>query len=159
MSSRNDKFTIRLLSALKERGVEYKPNTRGNLKKFAEDNEIVYTTLHKCLREENRGHVPEWDQLLKISIAVEKSVDWLLTGREETARSGTISPHKELLDKVDFVLIHGDRLSQITLEKAILELYQAMDKGRSSELEGEIRGRRYSTNKARINGRVIYVEF
>jgi len=85
MSENNPGFTERLLDSLKKKGIDYEPKKRTGLKKFARDNEIVYTTLHKCVREEMLGHVPEWDQLLKISKAVGESVDWLLTGDDKAS--------------------------------------------------------------------------
>lgn len=47
--------------------------------------------------------------------------------KSKTARSGTCATRNDLLDKAAIVLNHGDRLSQVSLEKAILELYQAME--------------------------------
>ena len=96
MAGKNEDFTKNLLSALRTKGIDYRPNAKTGLKKFAKDNQITYTTLHKCLREENHGHVPEWDQLLKISKAVDKSIDWLLTGREE--KSCPIACDEEVRD-------------------------------------------------------------
>jgi hypothetical protein len=42
MSDKNLEFTENLLAALKAKGINYKPKTKTGLKKFAEENDIIY---------------------------------------------------------------------------------------------------------------------
>lgn len=123
MAGKNDGFTERLLIALRDAGVDYRPNTKSGLKAFAEKHGITYTTLHKCVRKEWRGHVPEWDQLLKISNAVNKSIAWLLIGKEEAAcRSGT--PPDEYMEKAGAVLKSEDARLVKDFKKEILYFFE-----------------------------------
>ncbi len=73
MASKNLEFTIRLKKTIKEMGL--KPPA------FALKAEMKYPTLMNYLKKGAEGHVPEWDQLVKISDASGKSIDWLLTGK------------------------------------------------------------------------------
>lgn len=74
MASKNKEFTERLLQAIADTGLD-KPA-------FAEKSKVGYSTLMTYFRRVNYGRVPEWDQLVKISEASGKTIDWLLTGKE-----------------------------------------------------------------------------
>ena len=79
MASKNIEFTARLKGTIKEMGL--KPPG------FAEKASIGYSTLMNYLKKGAEGHVPEWDQLVKISKASGKTIDWLLTGHKDLASS------------------------------------------------------------------------
>jgi len=74
MAEKNLLFTERLESVIEECGL--------GAKGFAEKGCLGYSTLMNYLSRHSRGRVPEWDQLVKISKASGKSIDWLLTGDE-----------------------------------------------------------------------------
>jgi hypothetical protein len=74
MASKNVDFTKRLKDTIKQ--------MRLNPPAFAEKAKMGYSTLMNYLKKGAEGHVPEWDQLVKISTASDKSIDWLLTGKE-----------------------------------------------------------------------------
>ncbi len=78
MPGKNPVFTEQLKKALREKGIPYEPGKKGELKKFAEDNGLGYTTLHKYLRVP--GHMPTGDILLRLSEIFNKSTDWFLKG-------------------------------------------------------------------------------
>jgi len=120
MAEKNEVFTNNLLFALKTKGINYEKGKKTGLKKFAKDNNIVYTTLHKCLREDMYGHVPEWDQLLKISKAVDRSIDWLLTGKETDLDWPEYS--LEYCEKLKNILKNGEDTS-IKAIKDMIDLY------------------------------------
>jgi len=119
----NIDFTSRMIEGLTKKGVDFS-RPRTGLKDYAKSAGIPYTTLCKYVKKP--GLVPTWDVLLILSQEFGCSIEKLLTGRE-VARSGTNNPHGSLLKKAEDILTHGDRLSQISLEKAILELHKAVE--------------------------------
>ncbi|MBN1663422.1 MAG: helix-turn-helix domain-containing protein [Deltaproteobacteria bacterium] len=74
MATKNIDFTNRLKLAIKKTGLKNPA--------FADKAEMGYSTLMNYLKRGAEGHVPEWDQLVKIAIAANCSIDWLLTGKE-----------------------------------------------------------------------------
>jgi transcriptional regulator with XRE-family HTH domain len=74
MAAKNPDFTERLKQAIVSTGLKYPA--------FAEKAGMPYSTLMSYLKRSAVGHVAEWDQLVKISNAAGKSVDWLLTGED-----------------------------------------------------------------------------
>lgn len=75
MAAKNKDFTERLRKLIKE---EMKMSNNA----FADLAGIGHSTIGNYFNKQNYGRVPEWDQLLKISKASGKTVDWLLTGKE-----------------------------------------------------------------------------
>jgi hypothetical protein len=74
MAMKNPEFTERLKKAIAGTGL--------NNPAFAEKAKINYRSLMGYLMPGTVGHVPEWDQLVKISDASGRSIDWLLTGKD-----------------------------------------------------------------------------
>ncbi len=74
MAAKNNIFTQNLKKIILEAKLDNH--------KFAQKCGMNYSTLMTYLRPKNDGRVPEWDQLLKISVAGNKSIEWLLTGKE-----------------------------------------------------------------------------
>jgi hypothetical protein len=75
MAAKSTEFTERLRGLIKG---ELKMSNNG----FADRAGIGRSTLGNYFNKQNYGRVPEWDQLVKISKASGKSVEWLLTGKE-----------------------------------------------------------------------------
>lgn len=73
----NKQFSARLAQAIEGTGL--------NPTNFAYKAGVPQGTISKCLH----GHVPTAKLLLRISKTSGKSVDWLLTGKEQTATGET----------------------------------------------------------------------
>jgi len=87
MAAKSTEFTERLRGLIKG---ELKLSNNG----FADRAGIGRSTLGNYFNKQNYGRVPEWDQLVKISRASGKSVEWLLTGKEAKP-SGKVEPIEE----------------------------------------------------------------
>lgn len=79
MAAKNADFTARLEKAIADTGLDNKT--------FAKEAKMGYSTLMNYLVPGSRGRVPEWDQLVKISKASKKTINWLLTGEEKQAKT------------------------------------------------------------------------
>jgi transcriptional regulator with XRE-family HTH domain len=90
MAEKNIAFTERLRDIIKK-------DLKMTREEFAAKAGMKTSTINNYFNKKNYGRVPEWDQLLKISTAVGKSVDYLLTGEEKTNKSA--STDIELLKK------------------------------------------------------------
>jgi transcriptional regulator with XRE-family HTH domain len=77
MAGKNTEFTERLKKLIKE-------ELKMSINSFADKSGIGHSTLGNYFNKANYGRVPEWEQLVKIAKAANKSVDWLLTGTEPT---------------------------------------------------------------------------
>lgn len=121
MAKKNEKFTENLKAVIASSGL-------GNTG-FAKRAGLGYSTLMTYLNDNNYGHVAEWEQLLKISSAAGKSINWLLTGGEDNRPScevGCDYKIKELCQKVKEV-IESDTSYSGALESNINSFHEAVE--------------------------------
>jgi len=158
MAAKNKDFTERLRKLIKE---EMKMSNNA----FADLAGIGHSTIGNYFNKQNYGRVPEWDQLLKISKASGKTVDWLLTGKEaESAltKSGEFSVSvKNAIDSLGAMkeLFQNIKREMLILHDAVKNSKKAEDKFLSlinrqqqelAELSDTLRDTRHSPNLSRL---------
>ena len=115
MAGKSIEFTERLKQAIKNTGMKNKI--------FAQKAKIGYTTLMNYLVPKGIGRVPEWDQLVKISIASGYSIDWFLTGKNITPEAafmcGWTPEIQEACRTVKRILESGDKKTADALRQNI----------------------------------------
>ncbi len=93
MATKNTAFTERLRKLIED-------DLKMTHNAFADEAKIGRSTLGNYFNKQNYGRVPEWDQLIKISAASGKSVDWLLTGKETSESDAEHRKSKEIVDSI-----------------------------------------------------------
>jgi len=88
MATKNLDFTDKLEKLLSDMEVDKKI--------FCKNAKINYSTFMTYLAPGSRGRVPEWDQLVKIAKALEKTIDWLLTGIDPTNNTCSVKCDEKL---------------------------------------------------------------
>ncbi len=127
MAAKNSEFTERLRKLIKE-------DLRMSNNAFADMAGIGHSTIGNYFNKQNYGRVPEWDQLLKISKASGKTVDWLLTGKEAESsfnKSGEFSVSvKNAIDSLGAMkeLFQNVKREMLILHDAVKNSKKAEDK-------------------------------
>jgi len=122
MAEKNLVFTENLKQAISD--------TKLSNPKFAKKAGMNYSTLMTYLRPENNGRVAEWDQLVKISKASGKSIEWLLTGKENNITPDITASWseelknlcldlKEILETADEVSIAALKMNMAMIKGAV----------------------------------------
>jgi transcriptional regulator with XRE-family HTH domain len=159
MAAKNIEFTERLRKLIKE---ELKMSNNA----FADMAGIGHSTIGNYFNKQNYGRVPEWDQLLKISKASGKTVDWLLTGKEAESslhKSGgefsvsvknaidSLGAMKELFQNIkrEMLILHDAVKNSKKAEDKFLSLINRQQQ-ELAELSHNLRGTGYSRNISRL---------
>jgi transcriptional regulator with XRE-family HTH domain len=158
MAAKNSEFTERLRKLIKE---ELKMSNNA----FADMAGIGHSTIGNYFNKQNYGRVPEWDQLLKISKASGKTVDWLLTGKEAESslhKSGefntsiknaidTLAALKELFQNIkrEMLILHDSVKSSKKTEDKFLSLINQQQQ-ELDELSRALKAVGVSGNKSRL---------
>jgi transcriptional regulator with XRE-family HTH domain len=157
MAAKNKDFTERLRKLIKE---EMKMSNNA----FADLAGIGHSTIGNYFNKQNYGRVPEWDQLLKISKASGKTVDWLLTGKEAESslqKSGefnaslknaidSLGAMKELFQNIkrEMLILHDAVKSSKKTENKFLDLINQQQQ-ELDELSRALKAVGVSGNKSR----------
>jgi len=127
MAKKNLEFTERLTKAIQDSGLS-RPA-------FAEKTGIGYSTLMNYLSRGSIGRVPEWDQLLKISEASGRTIDWFLTGKEPSTgfMNGWSQEVKTACTYVKEIIESGDKIIVPALLTSLPAMRAAVEGNRGLE--------------------------